>query len=50
LEYNLQFGVLVNIVKYFNYYTINSIPNKIINLGINSIYVVLPNFIADLIE
>ncbi|KHE79569.1 hypothetical protein GE21DRAFT_1220575, partial [Neurospora crassa] len=50
LEYNLRFGVLINIVKCLNCYTINGIPNKIINLGINNIYVVLPNFITNLIE
>ncbi|KHE78312.1 hypothetical protein GE21DRAFT_1223716, partial [Neurospora crassa] len=53
-EYDLRFGVLINIVKYFNYYTINTAKprrhNKIINLGIDSIYIILPNFVADLIK
>ncbi|KAK3492074.1 uncharacterized protein B0T23DRAFT_315600, partial [Neurospora hispaniola] len=50
LEYDPQFGVLANTAKYLNYYIINSIPSKIINLEIDSIYVVLPSFITNLIE
>ncbi|KAL0472656.1 hypothetical protein QR685DRAFT_438584, partial [Neurospora intermedia] len=50
LEYNPRFGILTNKVKYFNHYTINNIPSKTISLGINNIYVILPSFVADLIE
>ncbi|KHE82832.1 hypothetical protein GE21DRAFT_1177652, partial [Neurospora crassa] len=50
LKYNPQFGVLANTIKYLNYYTINNIPSKIINLGIDSIYIILPSFITDFIE
>ncbi|EGZ75192.1 hypothetical protein NEUTE2DRAFT_58881, partial [Neurospora tetrasperma FGSC 2509] len=50
LKYNPRFGVLTNIVKYLNRYTINGLTNKIINLGDNSIYIILPSFIADFIE
>ncbi|KHE84286.1 hypothetical protein GE21DRAFT_1209221, partial [Neurospora crassa] len=50
LEYNPRFSVLANIVKYLNRYIINSIPNKIVSLRINSIYIILPNFITNLIK
>ncbi|KAK3486446.1 uncharacterized protein B0T23DRAFT_324217, partial [Neurospora hispaniola] len=50
LEYDPRFSVLVNTVKYLSRYTINSIPSRIVNLGIDNICVVLLNFIADLID
>ncbi|EGZ69393.1 hypothetical protein NEUTE2DRAFT_71963, partial [Neurospora tetrasperma FGSC 2509] len=50
LEYNPRFSILANMVKYFNYYTINRLTNKIISLGDDNIYIVFPNFIADYIK
>ncbi|EGZ77658.1 hypothetical protein NEUTE2DRAFT_49159, partial [Neurospora tetrasperma FGSC 2509] len=50
LKYNPRFSALADIIKYFSRYTINRLTNKIISLGNNSIYVVLPNFITNFIK
>ncbi|KHE82475.1 hypothetical protein GE21DRAFT_1213500, partial [Neurospora crassa] len=49
-EYNPRFGVLVDIVRCFNYYIINGIPSKIVSLGMDSIYIVLLSFVADFVK